>query len=238
MKEKYNVEKHPDRIEIEREIVAGKSSREIATAHSTDNYPLSKGSIQRYKENRLPVLIQKSEMETVAGLISRLQENVVDMLNFYNSIKETLRDPDTGEICYSPRASEIKAIFTRDGEKRKATLQQIIDNEIPEGFTIKGISLSNVDPRVMFVKATETLNKTLELLLKASGGIQEGQGLFTQNEWNRRETELISHLRILAYVTLEENHKEILHIMEQNFEILTASSKTGQLDPDSFISAP
>ena len=159
----------PHRLEIERDILAGVPTRDIAQKYGIK----SNSVVHQYAKKKMPELISKAELQTVEGLIDRISKYMSTVEALIASITEWLEDPSGRlSIDASPRASEITVMYmVRQGDKiirRKATLQELLDEIYNESNkTVDKLYLNCQDPRITLLKAVDTLNRQLELLAKA-----------------------------------------------------------------------
>lgn len=171
---RYSVEVHPQRTEIEKDIISGKPVDIIATT-----YPhLSCTSIKRYRDTRMPQILRHAQLETVEGLIGRINEYMDTVEDLKDSITSVLDDPERpGHICYYPRAEEIKVkYYDKESRGYKVDkLQNLLQGarEKNDSITITGAHVEGSDPRLTLLKTADVLNRQLELLCKTKGYIVE-----------------------------------------------------------------
>lgn len=173
MKNRYKVEIHPRKTAIERDILKGESNVAIAQKYSN----ISSEGVRRYRNERMPQILRHAQLDTVEGLIGRINEYMDTVEDLRASIISVLDNPENpGHICYYPRAEEIKVKYY-DKESQKnlvSTLQTLINHtEHDRGYTVKGAYVEGQDPRVTLLKTADVLNRQLELLSKAKGYITE-----------------------------------------------------------------
>ncbi len=169
----YSVEIHPQKTAIEKDILNGMSNNAIAEKYTF----LTKASVNRYRNERMLEMLRHAQLETVDGLVGRINEYLDTVEDLRSSIISVLEDPERpGHICYYPRAEEIKVKYY-DKETQKyavSKLQSLLDQtEKDRGYTIKGAYVEGQDPRVTLLKTADVLNRQLELLSKAKGYITE-----------------------------------------------------------------
>lgn len=182
MANRYSVEQHPRRRDIERCIVEGVPYNEIA-----NNYEqLSVSSVRRYAKERMPEIMSVAKLEQVDGILERIEDCIVKINHFFDSVADWLSDPDDhGRPNFEPRASEVAvtAEILEDGKekpsRRRMTMQELVDyvEDRSEDRKVKVLnaSLSIQDPRVTMLKTAEVLTKQLELLAKVKGQIVENR---------------------------------------------------------------
>ncbi len=182
MANRYSVEQHPRRRDIERCIVEGVPYNEIA-----NNYEqLSVSSVRRYAKERMPEIMAVAKLEQVDGILERIEDCIVKINHFFDSVTDWLSDPDDhGRPNFEPRASEVAvtAEILEDGKekpsRRRMTMQELVDyvEGREEGRKVKVLnaSLAIQDPRVTMLKTADVLTRQLELLAKVKGQIVENR---------------------------------------------------------------
>lgn len=169
----YKILQHPKRKEIEKQIINGIADNTIAK-----DYDLSVACVGRYRRDYLPAIIRVAQLETVDGLIDRINEYLNRTDKLYQSVSEWMSDPDDpAKFSGCPRSSEVMVIYddadtNAKGEPRivrkKAKLCDLLDKT---GADVISVNLMLADPRHTMLKTAEVLNKQLELLAKARGMI-------------------------------------------------------------------
>lgn len=171
MANRYKIETHPQRMQIESDIIAGKTGYEIA-----NNYDgISEAAVKRYRKDRMPEMLRHAELENVDGILRRINENMLAVESLYSAVREFLEDPDNpGRIVFNPHASEIDVTWEEytDGKviRHKDTMQDLM-SKVP-GY-VSNVKINTMDPRVTMLRTAEVLNKQLELLCRTKGLIQE-----------------------------------------------------------------
>ena len=79
----------PHRLEIERDILAGVPTRDIAQKYGIK----SNSVVHQYAKKKMPELISKAELQTVEGLIDRISKYMSTVEALIASITEWLEDP-------------------------------------------------------------------------------------------------------------------------------------------------
>lgn len=169
----YKILQHSKRKEIDKQIVAGVADHKIAI-----DYGLSASCVGRYRRDYLPSLVKAAQLETVDGLIDRINEYLDRTDRLYQSVSEWMSDPDDpAKFSGCPRSSEVMVIYDDEetnakGERRmvrrKAKLCDLLDKTCVD---VISVNLMLADPRHTMLKTAEVLNKQLELLAKARGMI-------------------------------------------------------------------
>lgn len=182
MANRYSVEQHPRRRDIERSIVDGMPYGEIAKNFGG----LTSSSVRRYAKDRMPEIMAVAKLEQVDGILERIEDCIVKIDHFFDSVTDWLSDPDDhGRPNFEPRASEMTVtaeILEEDKEKpsrKKMTMQELVDyvEGREEGRKVKVLnaSLAIQDPRVTMLKTADVLTRQLELLAKVKGQIVENR---------------------------------------------------------------
>lgn len=181
MANRYKIDSHPQKMQIERDIINGVSDRDIATHYDS----LTQSSVSRYRRDRMPEMMRRADLETTEGIIRRINEYLDDVDHLYKSVKEFLDDPNVpGKMDFTPHASEVYMTYETidpDSGKRyrkKELIQDILDKLEP---TPLKLTLGIQDPRVTMLKTAEVLNRQLELMAKVKGLITENTVVVNDN---------------------------------------------------------
>ena len=181
MANRYKIDSHPQKMQIERDIINGVSDRDIATHYDS----LTQSSVSRYRRDRMPEMMRRADLETTEGIIRRINEYLDDVEHLYKSVKEFLDDPNVpGKMDFTPHASEVYMTYETidpDSGKRyrkKELIQDILDKLEP---TPLKLTLGIQDPRVTMLKTAEVLNRQLELMAKVKGLITENTVVVNDN---------------------------------------------------------
>lgn len=182
MANRYSVEQHPRRRQIERDIIDGVSCEKIAS----DYGGLSANAVRRYAKDRMPEIMAVAKLEQVDGILERIEDCIVKISHFFDSVTDWLSDPkDSGRPNFEPRASEMNVtveIIDKDESKavrRRMTMQELVEyvEDREEGRKVKVLNatLAIQDPRVTMLKTADVLTRQLELLAKVKGQIVENR---------------------------------------------------------------
>lgn len=181
MPNRYKIDSHPQKMQIERDIINGVSDRDIATHYDS----LTQSSVSRYRRDRMPEMMRRADLETTEGIIRRINEYLDDVDHLYKSVKEFLDDPNVpGKMDFTPHASEVYMTYeTTDPDsgkryRKKELIQDILDKLEP---TPLKLTLGIQDPRVTMLKTAEVLNRQLELMAKVKGLITENTVVVNDN---------------------------------------------------------
>ncbi len=176
MQDRYTLEYHPQRAQIQRDILAGVPNTRIAKKYSTSTVKISTDAVRRYKQTKLPMMLRHAELEEVDGIVNRINEYLDTVEQFYNSIRKVLDNPESpGEVCYYPTAEEVKIKFFNDATNKWEvdTLQHLLSSIEKKAPIIKGVYVNGKDPREYLLRTAETLNKQLETISRVKGYIAE-----------------------------------------------------------------
>lgn len=181
MANRYKIDSHPQKMQIERDIINGVPDDTIA-----DNYGgISQQSVRRYRKDRMPEIMRHADLETTEGIIRRINEYLDDVEHLYKSVKEFLDDPNVpGKMDFTPHASEVYMTYeTTDPDsgkryRKKELIQDILDKLEPAPLKL---TLGIQDPRVTMLKTAEVLNRQLELMAKVKGLITENTVVVNDN---------------------------------------------------------
>ena len=182
MANRYSVEQHPRRRQIERDIIDGVSCEKIAS----DYGGLSANAVRRYAKDRMPEIMAVAKLEQVNGILERIEDCIVKISHFFDSVTDWLSDPeDSGRPNFEPRASEMNVtveIMDKDESKavrRRMTMQELVeyveDREEGRKAKVLNATLTIQDPRVTMLKTADVLTRQLELLAKVKGQIVENR---------------------------------------------------------------
>lgn len=182
MANRYSVEQHPRRRDIERSIIDGVPYGEIAKNFGG----LTSSSVRRYAKDRMPEIMAVAKLEQVDGILERIEDCIVKISHFFDSVTDWLSDPeDSGRPNFEPRASEMNVtveIMDKDESKavrRRMTMQELVeyveDREEGRKAKVLNATLAIQDPRVTMLKTADVLTRQLELLAKVKGQIVENR---------------------------------------------------------------
>ena len=186
------VELHPKKKRIEKELAEGLPIRAIAK-----NYGVSRQALEGYKRNRLPAqlvkAVERRDITNADQLFEVILKAVQRMEKLSDACDNYLDDPDKpGEYYMGPRAHDVKVIYlqrveytNRKGEtsyrweKRTAQLQDMVEKIESDGDKqITALRTSDMDPRLLLVRSSETLTKQMDTLVQAWRAIDQGKSSF------------------------------------------------------------
>ncbi len=179
----YAVELHPKSKEILRLMAEGVSPCKIAS-----DYKINYRSVLNYMKNKMPERVVKAvEQRSIADaneLFNIILKAVRRMETLSDSCDSFLQDPDKpGEYYMGPRAHEIDVIYLikpDDGPptRRRDTLQNLISRIEHNGMLPTEMQSRHTDPRILLVKASETLTKQMDTLVNAWQTVDGGKSSF------------------------------------------------------------
>lgn len=190
VKRKMKIETHPQRANIERDIIKGLSLRQIASKYGG----ITHATVKNYRDANMALLLRHAQIESADGIIARINEYMDNIEALRDSIIDILRDPeDPTKICYYPLAREVKIKYKDKGHWRVDKLQDLLElaQEKHPQANIKGTYVEVADPRVMLVKVADTLNRNLELLCKVNGTITTNAKLNVAISQERDVSEIV-----------------------------------------------
>ncbi len=186
------VELHPKRKRIEKELAEGLPIRAIAK-----KYGVSRQALEGYKRNRLPSqlvkAVERRDITNAEQLFEVILKAVQRMEKISDACDKFLDDPDNpGEYYMGPRAHDVKVIYlqrveyqNKKGEtsyrweKRTAQLQDLIARIESDGDkNVTALRTSDMDPRYLLVKSSETLTKQMDTLVQAWKAVDQGKSSF------------------------------------------------------------
>ena len=222
------VEIHPKRKQIEQELAEGV---QISTISS--KYNIHRNALIAYKKNRLPERVVKAverrNITDAQQLFEVILKAVQRMEKLSDACDSFLQDPDDpGEYYMGPRAHEIKVVYlegetveTARGEKiswtrKTAMLQDLIDRVMGVGLRrLVSISSNDTDPRLLLVKSSDALTKSMETLVNAWKSIDQGRSSFVGTDSWRKVVDVI--------LKATEDHPEVRRVIADGLGELTGS---------------
>lgn len=166
----YSIYGHPQRQEIETDLLKGESCVSIAK-----KYGLSSSAVDRYRRKVLSSQLKLADIKNIDDIMARLN-NYLDLAEQgMESLQEMLDDPDRpGLLSFVPHVKDIEVIYLAEEDdkvvKKKTSLQELLDR-VNERYTVQEMKYSGKDPRELLAKYMEIASKQLELLAKAKGDI-------------------------------------------------------------------
>lgn len=192
---------HPQRVEIDKAIVAGESIQTIA-----NRFPVSAQAVKRHRDSHLvdqlvraaertggvvlPASVQTPEMQAIQetadlDVMTELKWIFHFMHKLAQACDDWLTDPTQPErYDLSPRAHEINVVYedivydeegnghTKKGKARLSDLLAIAREPDPDrAFTL--VETKTADPRKLIVATAERLHAQIELLAKLVGELDE-----------------------------------------------------------------
>ncbi len=200
----YAIEMHPKSQEIVRKLAEGVNPCSVAAEYKIDTR-----SVRNYVKKRMPEVLAKvvkersredravkaAERRSIADaqeLFEIILKAVRRMETLSDSCDDYLQDPDNpGNYYMGPRAHEIDVIYLikpDDGPpvRRRETLQNIITRIEQHDMLPTEIHSKHTDPRILLVKASETLTKQMDTLVNAWQTVDGGKSSFLGTPaWNQ-----------------------------------------------------
>lgn len=193
------VELHPKRKKIEKELAEGLPIRAIAK-----KYGVSRQALEGYRRNRLPAqlvkAVERRDITNAEQLFEVILKAVQRMEKLSDACDSYLDDPDKpGEYYMGPRSHDVKVIYLQKveytnkkgdtitkWERRTAQLQELVEKIEGDGDKkINALRTSDMDPRMLLVKSSETLTKQMDTLVQAWKAVDQGKSSFIGTPaWN------------------------------------------------------
>lgn len=176
MPRKHEVSIHPDKTKIDKALIKGDSYRIIA-----GRYGVSMTAIGRYMKSKLIPQTAKAqavrELQGGSDLLDKLEKYLNIAEKMITAAEEYLQDPDDpNKLNLGPRAEEVEIDYTeiigKARVKKKATLQQLLENIKVDGRIINFIRYKHEDPRRTILNAANTLTKQIEIFGRIHGDIK------------------------------------------------------------------
>lgn len=214
---------HPERDAIDRDLIAGKMSRQIAL-----NRGISVSSLYRHKRNHLPADLARAaashdlsraaslavqvgaqhaeEQARATNLMAELEAAMSRVNKLFDACDRWLADPDDpSRYDLSPRAEEIIVHYTHAGPygpvRARAPLSALLAIAAGEGggaLQVGRIQVKSADPRDLLLKAARRLEAELQLLARLMGQLPEPQPvvniLVASSEWIATRAAIIAAL--------------------------------------------
>lgn len=187
----FKVDTHPQRLEIQRDI----ASSNLTISEISRKYGIHWNAIHAYKKKAMPQHLMKiSEARDITNskqLFEIILKSVSHVEKLADSCDRELQDPENPEFYQmGPMSTEVKITYeVQEGDKtykKKATLQELLDAVESGGYPVTGISTKNADPRVLLIKASDTLAKNMDTLVSAWKTIDQGSSAFIGTPaWNQ-----------------------------------------------------
>lgn len=183
---RWSVEQHPQREEIELELIQGDSFRDVS-----GRYGISKSALQRYINTRFVNLaaeaMKERQLDHGQAIIERIHNLIKRLEKLVNAADDWLTDPnDPEKYTLHPRADEVEVVYyTYDGEgkpiRHKKKLQELINQIEGTGKETAGLQWKNADIRTLLPRTADSLHRQLDLVAKILGEVKEREAGDTYN---------------------------------------------------------
>lgn len=183
------VEKHPQAKKIIKEIAEGAHLLDISK-----RYGIHRNALRFYRDHRLSgAVVKAAERKSITDaeqLFQTILKAVDRMEKLSDSCDEYLTDPNNPEVYYmGPQAWEIDVIwyemdYAENGKilktRHRDSLQYLLSKleENNPDMVVEEIKTRHTDPRMLLVKASETLTKQMDVLVTAWKAIDNGRSAF------------------------------------------------------------
>lgn len=208
------IDNHPKRDEIVRDIVGGRTMRDIAEA-----YGISRSSVSRFKNSMVDREVGKVRLESELdfqasneGIIEELGRAMGTSRKMLDACDRFLQDPENPDVYdLGPRAGEIQVQYTIPGKrgpiKKKATLQELLDEvHGVGGRAVQVVQYKTADPRKLVLQTAETITRHLDLAAKIAAAMNESNNRLAD------EQELSKLSRVILEAT--KDHPEARKAIE------------------------
>lgn len=181
---------HPDREEIDRELVGGEASfRNIA-----ERFSVSVAALHRHKADHVPEALRRArasqEQDDAIDVMAELKRCFERVNLLFDACDRWLRDPaDPNRYDIGPRAEEIMVTYTEQGPdgkpvRRKAPLSELLGQAEGEHRTVTMVETKHADPCDLVLKTAGRLQPQIELLAKLIGELDERPvNILVSPEW-------------------------------------------------------
>src|SRR6476659_2243102 len=192
---------HKKREEIDRELVG----REKPFRYFPERYGIPLTTVYRHYCEHVPARLAKAQgaTEAVQGdkLLAHLDQALERVRLLSDACDRWLRDPnDSTQYDVGPRSDDVTVVYTalvngRRVQKREK-LSVLLAKVSGTAPSVDVVEVKHADPRVLLLKAADTLRGQLELLGKLIGKLREGGtvNVFVGDEWRAVESVFLSTL--------------------------------------------
>ena len=199
----FAVAVHPKRKQIEKAIIEGQPINSISKTFGISRdalsgykkkvlYPKIMENSQKVAETRQSVHIatERKSITDATELFDIILTAVSRMQKMSDACDEYLRDPDDIEKYFlGPHDYEINVVGYRkdkDGKRHKVKepLGEILARLKQNGYEVTRLTWSQADPRIMLVRASETLSRQMDTMVNAWKAIEDQRTNFSKApEW-------------------------------------------------------
>lgn len=169
---------HPERVAIDKALVAGESNRAISR-----RFHVSKDAVARHRAEHLPATLAKAaEAQEKANALDVMRElqRIFQRANMlFDACDAWLRDPEEpSRYTLEPRAGDVMVIYLEpngDGRpiRKKAPLSRLLAKIEDAGVDVERGEWKHADPRELILKTAERLQDLLQLVARLIGELDE-----------------------------------------------------------------
>lgn len=169
---------HPNRVEIDKALVAGESNRAISR-----RFRVSKDAVLRHAAEHLPATLVKAaearENAHALDVMAELQRVFQRANMLFDACDTWLRDPEEpGRYTLEPRAEDVKVIYLEANGagkpiRKKAPLSRLLAKIEDAGVDVERGEWRHADPRELILKTAERLQDLLQLVAKLIGDLDD-----------------------------------------------------------------
>lgn len=160
--------------DIEKEIISGKSLRQISS-----KFDCSYSALSRYKNKylmkKLNVAQANRNLKDGENLLDLLEQHLSNIVKLSNACMEQLKDPDNpNKLFLGARADDITVSYMdystdETGIKAKEKLQVLVNRVLAEKQKVTHIDINTTDRAHTLIAASNALNKHVHLFAELAG---------------------------------------------------------------------
>lgn len=179
-KKRVNMDGHPKRDRIMRELAEGRPLRDIAK-----RYDLTPSTIMRYRDRNAlePVLLRSEQYSTGEKIIGEIEATIDTTKTMLSACHEWLTDPDDpAKYTMAPRSDEIEVIYTEcngngNEVRAKGKLQDLLAR-VAGGLDgdVVSVNIKQMDNRKLMLETIDRLQRGLDKLADIHGLIKDKPG--------------------------------------------------------------
>ena len=172
---KNTIDRHPKKKAIISELLKGISGEKVAK-----KYGVTKTTIYRYRaaklSEKLAEELVKKDATDQNHILNQLEQLISRSWKYAEAVDDELRDPTNPDKYYlGPRAHDVEVVyFTKGGKiQKKAKLQVLLNRIEKKGINVSSTEIKITDPRMLHIRNTEALTKSLTAIGKIVGLVKE-----------------------------------------------------------------